>query len=540
MGGNILGILNGKAIEQPLDSTPNRNTLVVGGPGSFKTQSYVITNVLNQTETSIVVTDPKGEVFEQTAAIKELQGFEVHVVNFDMMNASDRYNPIDYVRKDTEATTVATKIVSANNADGKKDVWYLSQRQFLKALILYAVHELEPKKQNMRGILEFFQSFSVEPNKKGESELGRQFEALPFEHPARKAWDLGVKKAKGEMLGSIVMSLLSTISDYVDAEVAEFTSFSDFHLTDIGNKKIALYVIIPTMDNAWEGLINLFFSQMFQELYKFASLHHAKLPQPVTFYLDEFVNLGKFDSYEEFLATCRGYGIGVSTIIQTITQLQDKYNEKKAESIIGNCAVKIFLDAANHTTAKYVSDMLDKTTVRVETESSTKQHGKEQNSSSVSDGENYSARSLMTPGEVERMPADTAIVFMKNRHPVKVKKAKQFQLFPGATEYNLRNQSQYKSNPSKAQIDDFEERERKFFETISDKEMAKAERLKMQFDTEQLEAEKEQNEKLADFFGVVEMSVEEIDSQNDKKEVTVDISKDKLETDDKGSFELDL
>src|SRR5699024_12016287 len=88
-----------------------------------------------------------------------------------------------------------------------------------------------------------------------------------------------------------------------------------------------LYVIIPVMDKSWEGLTNIFFSQLFDQLYDSASNNHAKLKNPVNFILDEFVNLGKFTNYEEFLATCRGYGIGVATIIQSLTQLHDRYNK---------------------------------------------------------------------------------------------------------------------------------------------------------------------------------------------------------------------
>lgn len=278
-------------------------------------------------------------MYEKTAAIKEAQGYEVHVINFMNMEASDRHNPLDYVRKETQATTVATKMVDSANKDGKRDVWYYSQRALLKALILYAIHEIEPKHRNMRGLLEFLQTFDTADGN-GDSELDQQFLQLDFKHPARRAYELGYKKAKQEMQGSIIVSLLTTISDYIDSEVAEFTSFSDFHLTDIGQKKMMLYVITPLMDQSWQSLVNLFFSQLFNELCEFAAQHHAKLPRHVNFILDEFVNLGKFDNYEEFLATCRGYGISVATIIQTISQLQDRYGDKKAESILRICSIK--------------------------------------------------------------------------------------------------------------------------------------------------------------------------------------------------------
>lgn len=198
MNGTILGIYNKKVLIQPNESKPNCNIMVVGGPGSYKTQSFVITNVLYETENSLVITDPKAEVYEKTAAIKEAQGYEVHVINFMNMEASDRHNPLDYVRKETQATTVATKMVDSANKDGKRDVWYYLQRALLKALILYAIHEIEPKHRNMRGLLEFLQTFDTADGN-GDSELDQQFLQLDFKHPARRAYELGYKKAKQEM-----------------------------------------------------------------------------------------------------------------------------------------------------------------------------------------------------------------------------------------------------------------------------------------------------------------------------------------------------
>lgn len=493
MNGTILGIYNKKVLIQPNESKPNRNIMVVGGPGSYKTQSFVITNVLYETENSIVITDPKAEVYEKTAAIKEAQGYEVHVINFMNMQASDRHNPLDYVRKETQATTVATKMVDSANKDGKRDVWYYSQRALLKALILYAIHELEPKHRNMRGLLEFLQTFDTEDGH-GDSDLDKQFLQLDFKHPARRAYELGYKKAKQEMQGSIIVSLLTTISDYIDSEVAEFTSFSDFHLMDIGQKKMMLYVIIPLMDQSWQSLVNLFFSQLFNELYELAALHHAKLPRNVNFILDEFVNLGKFDNYEEFLATCRGYGISVATIIQTISQLQDRYGDKKAESILGNCGIKLCLNAANRTTATYFKDLLDKTTVKVDTESESKQYGKENRTSSMSENESFAARDLMTAGEIMQMPADMGIILFQHKPPIQVKKAFQFQLFPGITEKYEVSQFGYHAKPSAEQLQKLTLAQQAFEEDIAKKAVAK-------------QTEQEQLEK--DFFGfeVVEQEV---------------------------------
>ena len=489
MNGTILGIVDKRIVYQNNSTKPNRNIFVVGGPGSYKTQSVVITNLFNETENSIVVTDPKGELYEKTAGIKLAQGYQVHVVNFANMAHSDRYNPFDYIERDIQAETVATKIVQSENAEGKKDVWFSTQRQLLKALILFVMNHRPPEQRNLAGVTQVLQENDVEAEEKGaDSPLDTLFLDLTMSDPARRAYELGFKKAKGEMKASIIESLLATISKFVDKEVADFTSFSDFDLKEIGNAKVVLYVIIPVMDNTYESFINLFFSQLFDELYKLAADHHAKLPHQVDFILDEFVNLGKFPKYEEFLATCRGYGIGVTTICQTLTQLQALYGKDKAESILGNHAVKICLNAANDVTAKYFSDLLGKSTVKVETGSESTSHSKEE-SHSKSDSYSYTSRSLMTPDEIMRMPDTQSILIFSNQRPIKATKAFQFKLFPGADHLVELKQNDYTNEPSGSQVTKFNEANKKW-----EAELAKAKATRAKNDVKPEEEEDMQDE----------------------------------------------
>ncbi|MDA2879988.1 type IV secretory system conjugative DNA transfer family protein [Lactococcus cremoris] len=443
MNGTILGIVNGKVLYQNNNTKPNRNILVVGGPGSYKTQSVVMTNVFNETENSIVVTDPKGEVFEATARIKIAQGYQVHVINFTNMAHSDRYNPFDYIEKDTNAETVANKIVESENKDSQKDVWFSTQRQLLKALILYVINHRPPVDRNLSGVLNVLQEYDVEPKIKGEdSPLDKLFLSLDMTDTARRAYELGFKKTKGEMKSGVIGSLLATVGKFTDKEVSDFLSFSDFDLKDIGRKKVMLYVIIPVMDSTYESIINLFFSQLFDELYKLASNHGAKLEKPVDFILDEFQNLGKFPKYEEFLATCRGYGIGVTTILQDIAKLRSLYTKERADSILGLNSVKICLNASESETANYFRDLLGKATVKVETGSESTSHSKE-TSTSVSDSYNYTSRYLMTSDEIMQMPDTQSLIFFNNKRPLKAKKAFQFQLFPNASSLATFNQNDY-------------------------------------------------------------------------------------------------
>lgn len=505
--GLLLGLLaNNKAIIQPEDSKiANRNVAIAGGPGSFKTQSYVLTNVINNTDTSIVVTDPKGEVYEKTAKIKEAQGYEVRVVNFKHMSISDHYNPFGYVRKDLDAYTVANTIVAAKNDPKKKDIWYNTQLNLLKALILYARSEFPPHKRNMEGVLDFLQEFDPEATEYGESELDQKFGELDLKHPARRAYELGFKKSQEKTRASIIISLLTTIGDYVDDEVANFTSSNDFFFQDIGKKKIALYVLIPTMDKTWEGLINLFFTQMFQELYLLGDQHGAKLPVPVSFILDEFPNLGKFDSFEAFLATCRGYRISVSTIFQNYTQMIDKYGKDNAESILGNCAIKICLGNINNTTAQYFSDLIGKTTVKVDTGGHSSSKGKH-GSSSSSSNYSYMGRALMNADEIMTMDKNDSVVLITGFFPIKAKKAMQFVLFPGLLDRYEVSQMEYKRTVSDEAKAKFEEDKKLYEERINGFTSTQIQ----DFDdedkiTKQQAAEEEQNEAI-DSIDVGELS----------------------------------
>lgn len=489
MNGTILGISDKQIIYQNNSTKPNRNVFVVGGPGSYKTQSVVITNLFNETQNSIVVTDPKGELYEKTAGIKLAQGYQVHVVNFSNMKHSDRYNPFDYIDRDIQAENVATKIVQSENKEGKKDVWFSTQRQLLKALILFVMKHRAPSERNLAGVTNVLQKFDVEPSEEDEdSPLDALFLGLTMDDPARRAYELGFKKAKGEMKASIIESLLATVSKFVDAEVADFTSLSDFDLKDIGSTKIALYVIIPVMDDTYESFINLFFSQLFDELYKLASDHGAKLPVSVDFILDEFVNLGKFPKYEEFLATCRGYGIGVTTICQTLTQLQALYGKEKAESILGNHAVKICLNAANDVTAKYFSDLLGKSTVKVETGSESTSRSKE-TSTSKSDSYSYTSRSLMTSDEIMRMPDTQSLLVFSNQRPIQATKAFQFKLFPGADHLIQLAQNDYHGEMSASQESKLNDANEAW-----EKEVAENKAVKQKNDVKPEEEEDLQNE----------------------------------------------
>ncbi|WP_164491610.1 VirD4-like conjugal transfer protein, CD1115 family [Staphylospora marina] len=419
--GLIFGLLDGRPVILPENtSIPNRNVFIVGPPGSAKTQGYVLTNIIHERDRSMVVTDPKGEIFEATYRLKKEQGYEVRLVNFKEMKVSDRYNPIDYITKEVDAEQVATTIVLNAQQDQKADFWTRAEVALLKTLLLYVKYHC-PENPTMAKVKEILTVHGQTPEQMDEF-----FARLSPDDPAYRAYQI-VRMAQDRTRASIFISLGITLSKFDSNDVRRFTSTSDFRFDDIGKKKMILYVILPVADSTWEPLISTFFNQLFQRLYDVADHHFNRLPVPVNLFLDEFPNLGKIPGYEEILATCRSYGISCSTIVQSFGQLIDKYNKEKAEAILANCSLRLLLGVNDKLTAEYFSELIGKTTIKTSSSSVSKGKG----GGSESSSESFAQRNLYTPDELMRMERDTSILLVTGLNPIRLKKIFQFRFFKG-------------------------------------------------------------------------------------------------------------
>lgn len=342
------------------------------------------------------------------------------------MLISNCYNPLDYVRKEADATIVANKMVESKNNPEKKDIWYNSQVALLRALILYVVNDLHPLKRNVEGIIDVLRQFESKILEgEDEAELDRLFLNLPYEHPARIAYEMGYKKSEDKVRSGIIISLLTTLADFTSEAVRRFTRRSDFFLGDLGRKKMILYLIIDPLDSTWDSLINLFVSQLHSELYRVGDENGSKLYVPFKEILDEAANLGKLPNYNRFLSTCRGYGISSMPIIQDLSQFEDLYGKNGLRSILGVCSTKVILKASELETAEYISRTLGDTTV--ENESRSTNSGGHGTTSSVS-VQNVKRR-LIDPNEIKGLAENEVLVITDNTAPFKGTKAFQFELY---------------------------------------------------------------------------------------------------------------
>ena len=399
-----------------LNKRGNVNVLIVGGTGSGKSASYSKPNA-HQCLGSYIFTDPKGEIYDDTAGFLRSQGYEIKLLNLVNPESSDSYNPIQHVQSQLDVDIIARTIVRGQKTENSTadPYWDNMSELLLKSLIYYLIAVAPPEEQNLASCAELVRAAN---NNNGSSLLSDLINKLPYDHPARMNFK-SVELASDKTYGSILSSLQSSLGKFDSKEIADVTSTNTINFEDIATKKTALYVVSSDTNATYDFLLTIFFSQMIQQLYDFADRSGGKLPVPVFFILDEFANIGQIPDFDKKISTSRSRGISFSVILQNLDQLKGMY-EKSYETIIGNCDTHVFLGSNSFATVEYFSKELGEKTISHNSKSVNR------NNSSVRQGYSESdqimARALMTPDELRRMDNNECIIFEKGLKPIKAKK----------------------------------------------------------------------------------------------------------------------
>lgn len=425
--GSIIGRVPNKKeamIVHDYSSLNTRNVLVNGPSGSGKGQSYVLPNLVNIRNESMIVVDPKGENYHLTAQLKKDQGYDVYNIDFADFSSS-RYNPLDYVRNDEDAQKISQIISSNSTEDGKKDFFQERAQKLLAGLISYVKAEYPPKEANMKKVIETFNDYVADPN-----DCDKWLEHMDDEQPAKGLLisvlaDLTSQNTRS----SVTASFQSIISIYQLKRVQDMTATSDFTFDDLQEKKSIIYVKIPVPTNPYKSLTSVFFTQMIDRLFDMARANPMSiLDVPVHFLLDEFPNIGRIPGYQETLALCRGYRIYMHTIIQEISQLEDRklYGKEVTRGLLGNHSAILILKVGEQESAKYWSEWFDNTTVKYkDIQTSVSKSGK-----STSYSNRFEQKKLLPPNELMEMEDNTAYLLLTGYKPLKIEKAWQFKLYP--------------------------------------------------------------------------------------------------------------
>ena len=352
--------------------------IIVGGSGSGKTRFLAKPNLM-LANASFICTDLKGEMLRAVGNLFLEEGYVLRVFDLIDPSKSDCYNPFCYIRKDADVFKLIDNFIKNTTPKGAKandPFWEKSETALDAALMLYLLHEAPSEDQNMETILYMIENGGAkEEDDDYQSPLDLLFEALEEEQPdhiAVRQYHI-FKQAAGKTAKSILVSAAVRLASFTLPEIQRITASDDMELGKLGDRKQAIFCIIPDSNDAsLNFLVGMLYTQAFQELYFQADkVYQGALPVPVRLMFDEFANVALPDGYARLQATMRSRNIMSTIILQNISQLKALFKDDW-EGIIGNADSFIYLGGNEQSTHKYISELLGKETIDTRTSSQSK------------------------------------------------------------------------------------------------------------------------------------------------------------------------
>lgn len=396
----------------------NLNVLVCGGSGAGKTRFYCKPNIM-QANTSFVVLDPKGEILRDTGKLLESKGYDVKALDLINMEKSHCYNPFIYLKDDNDVQKLVTNLFKSTTPKGAQSndpFWDTAASMLLLALIFYLKYEAPEEEQNFPMVMEMLRAGDIaEDDDSVFSPLDNLFydlEAIAPDHIAVKYYK-DYHSGSAKTLKSIQITLAARLEKFNLASLASLTSTDELDLPSMGEKKVALFTLIPDNDSSFNFLVSILYTQLFQQLFYLADHKYSgSLPVHCHFVMDEFANVSLPDDFDKILSVMRSRGVSVSIILQNLAQLKALF-EKQWESIVGNCDEFLYLGGNEQSTHKYVSELLGKETIDTNT------YGKSTGrSGNYSTNYQISGRELLTPDEVRMLDNRYALLFIRGERPI--------------------------------------------------------------------------------------------------------------------------
>lgn len=407
----------------------NLNVLVIGGSGSGKSRFYVKPNIM-QLNTSYVVTDPKGELLRSCGRLLKKAGYEIRVFNLIDMSHSNNYNPFNYIYdKDGNINkTYVMKMVNClmkntkqEGASGGDQFWDDSTKALTLAIAFYLLEKKTDENgnsldRNFSTVMKMMRLAEIsEQDENHRSPLDDMMDELRTENPHSMAVSFyaDFKKAPAETAKSILISAAVRFAAFNLPEVADLTHTDNIHLDTLGDRKTALFIIIPSSDATFNFLAAMMYTQLFDTLYDTANFKYGgRLPVHVRCLLDEFANVGTIPDFDKLLATMRSMEISANIIIQNLAQLKKMY-DKSWEILTGNCDSLLFLGGQEATTLEAISKSLGKETIDVVSQNRTRSH----KSPSTSENNSILGRELMTTDELKVMKPNECVLIVRALYP---------------------------------------------------------------------------------------------------------------------------
>ena len=418
--GTILGELDGQVVCIPEDTRFNGNIAVYGASGSKKTRAFCVNMILQCAArgNSMVITDPKSELYEKTSEYLRHKGYTVRVFNLVTPSASDSWNCLSEIEGKELMAQLFCDVVIKNTGSEKGDhFWDNAELNLLKALVLYVSNNYPPEKKN---IGEDYQLLAMS----SEKELNALFDVLPVGHPAKAPYSI-FKQSSENVRGGVIIGLGSRLQVFQNQDIRNITAYDEIDLELPGQKPCAYYCITSDQDSTFDFLSSLFLSFIFIKLVRFADEQcpNGELPVPVHVLGEELCATGVIPDLSRKISVIRSRHLSLSAVFQNLAGLQNRYPYNQWQEILGNCDVQLFLGCTDALTAQFISDRTGEASISVT--SKAKQLGTWRISNYTPEYRETSGvgrRKLMTMDEVLRMDTDKALVIIRGKKVLEVDK----------------------------------------------------------------------------------------------------------------------
>ena len=419
--GIVLGMLERKAVCVPEKTRLNSNLAVYGASGSMKTRSFCMNRILQGVSRgeSLVICDPKSELYEKSSEYLRDKGYTVRVFNLVSPENSDSWNCLCEVEgQELMAQLFVDVIIKNTTGGGKGDhFWDSAEMNLLKALVLYVDKGYPPENRNMGQVYQLITLNS-------ETALNSLFEVLPINHPAKAPYSL-FKQASDSVRSGVIIGLGSRLQVFQSELIKKITAKDEIDLELPGQKPCAYFLVTSDQDSTFDFLASLFLSFVFIKLVRYAdrNCEGGRLPVPVHVLGEELTACGTIPDLSRRLSVIRSRNISMSCVFQNLAGLQNRYPLNLWQEILGNCDVQLFLGCTDPLTAEFVSSRTGLASVAVSSKS--KQLGTWRISNYTSEYRETSGvgkRPVLTPDEVLRLPIDEALVIIRGKKTLKMDK----------------------------------------------------------------------------------------------------------------------
>ena len=342
------------------------HTLVIGSSGSGKSRCVVkpMVNLLAKKGESMIITDPKGELYVAAAnKLKEL-GYKVIILNFRDPLKGNAWNPLtlpyQYYKmgnmdKATELLDdVALNILYDANNKGEP-FWEKSAADYFSGLALGLFQDAKEEEININSISLMA---TIGEERLGASNYAKEYFLLKGESSSAYTFASGTINAPSDTKGGIVSTFRQKIRLFASREnLSEMLGHSDFSILDIGREKTAVFIVVHDEKTTYHALATIFIKQCYETLIDVAQENGGKLPIRTNFILDEFANMPPLKDVDSMVTAARSRQMRFTFIIQNFAQLNDVYGKEVAEVIRGNCGNTIYLISTELAALEEISKM---------------------------------------------------------------------------------------------------------------------------------------------------------------------------------------